>query len=133
MKNRKLIDSIKNSINGIIYTIKTERNMKIHVLAAILVIILSFLYRLSNVELCIICITVGLVLVCELFNTAIETLVDIIVDVYHPKAKIIKDAAAGAVFISALISLAICYFIFFDKVRTDIQNLFQHLKNIIHF
>lgn len=117
MKNRNLIDSFGNAINGIIYTIKHERNMRIHIVALLGVFILSVFYRLTKTEFLIVCLTVGLVIVCELFNTAMEVLVDIIVDVYHPKAKIIKDVAAGAVLVAAIISLIVGYFIFFDKIK----------------
>ena len=60
--------------------------------------------------------TIALVIICELFNTAVEGIVDVIVDVYHPKAKIIKDVAAGAVLVSAFVSMLVGYFIFFDKL-----------------
>lgn len=115
MKNKSLVHSFKNAINGIVYVLKKERNMKFHACAAIIVLALSFLYRLSRTEFMIVCLTVGLVIICELFNTAVEMIMDIIVDVYHPKVKKIKDIAAGAVLVSAIISLIVGYLIFFDK------------------
>jgi len=124
MKNKKIFDSFKNALDGIIHTIKSERNMKIHLIAATVVIIASFLLKLSKVEFFIVCLCIALVIICELFNTAIEVMTDIIVDVYHPKAKIVKDVSAGAVFISALISIIVAYFVFFDKIVNLI------LKNI---
>lgn len=116
MKNRNFGDSFKNALNGIIYTVKNERNMKIHMLAAAGSLFLVFFYRLSGLEAAVICLTVAAVIACELFNTAVEAIVDIIVDVYHPKAKIIKDAAAGAVLVAALLAVLIGYFIFFQRV-----------------
>ena len=121
MKNKSLIESFNNAINGIIYAIRNERNMKIHIVAAVVVLLLSLFYDLNKEELLIVCLVVALVLVCELFNTAVELLVDIIIDVYHPKAKIIKDVAAGAVMISAFFSLIAAYFIFFDRVGNDLE------------
>jgi len=132
MKNRKLLDSFNNAMSGIIYTIKAERNMKIHIFGAVLILLLSAFYKLSLVEFSIILLAVGFVIVCELFNTGIEMIVDIIVDVYHPKAKIIKDAAAGAVFVSAITSLAVGYFIFFEKIRPHVVWLFGQIKNMLH-
>ncbi|NJD03498.1 MAG: phosphatase PAP2 family protein, partial [Ruminiclostridium sp.] len=60
-------------------------------------------------------------LICELFNTAMEVLVDTIIEVFHPKAKIIKDTAAGAVLISTFFSLIVAYFIFYDRVSTSLE------------
>jgi diacylglycerol kinase (ATP) len=121
MKNRNFVDSLNNAINGIIYVIKTERNMKIHVSAAIFILIFSLFYELTRIEFLIVCLTIGAVIICELFNTAVEVLVNIITDVYHPKVKIIKDVAAGAVLVSAFVSLIVAYFIFFDRVSTSLE------------
>ncbi|NJD01885.1 MAG: diacylglycerol kinase, partial [Ruminiclostridium sp.] len=94
MKNRNLIESFNNAINGIIYSIKAERNMKIHITAASLILLLSLFYDLTRTELLLVGLTIVMVLICELFNTAMEVLVDTIIEVFHPKAKIIKDTAA---------------------------------------
>jgi len=123
MKNRNLLESFKNAFNGIVAVAKSERNMKIHLLAAVLVIILSFAFKLSKTELLAVCITIAIVLICELFNTVTEFLVDIIVDVYHPKAKIIKDMAAGAVLISAVMSVVVAYLVFFDKIMEFVRRV----------
>jgi Diacylglycerol kinase len=120
MKNKNLIESFNNAIQGIIHTIKSERNMKIHISAAILVLLLSLFYNLTRTEFLIICLTITLVIICELFNTAIEVLVDTIIDIYHPKAKIVKDAAAGAVMAAAFLSLIVAYFIFYDRVSSTL-------------
>jgi Diacylglycerol kinase len=120
MKNKNLIESFNNAIQGIIHTIKSERNMKIHISAAILVLLLSLFYDLTRTEFLIICLTITLVIICELFNTAIEVLVDTIIDIYHPKAKIVKDAAAGAVMAAAFLSLIVAYFIFYDRVSSTL-------------
>jgi diacylglycerol kinase (ATP) len=121
MKNRTLIDSFNNAINGIISTVKSERNMKIHLIAAVLVIIASLFYDLTRIEFIIICIAIALVIICELFNTAIEVVIDTLIGIYHPKAKVVKDTAAAAVFISALLSVVVAYVIFFDRVSTSLE------------
>ncbi len=121
MKNKSLIDSFNNALSGIISTVRSERNMKIHLTAAALVLILSLFYDLTRVEFVIICIAIAIVIICELFNTAIEVIIDTVIDVYHPKAKIVKDTAAGAVFISALLSMITAYMIFFDRVSTSLE------------
>lgn len=128
MKNKNLLDSFNNAINGIIFTIKNERNMKFHIIVAIIVLISSLFYNLSRLEFLIVCMTIGLVIICELFNTAVEVIVDVIVDVYHPKAKIIKDVAAGAVLVSSFISILVGYFIFFDKLSSGIEMGIQKIR-----
>ncbi|HHW49696.1 MAG TPA: phosphatase PAP2 family protein [Clostridiaceae bacterium] len=129
MKNRNLVESFNNAIKGIINTIRTERNMKIHITASVLVILLSFLYKLSRTEFLIVLIVAALVLICELFNTAVEKLIDLITDVYHPKVKIVKDIAAGAVMISAGVSLIAGYVIFINRVSSDVEAVIVRVRN----
>ncbi|NLH97776.1 MAG: phosphatase PAP2 family protein [Clostridiaceae bacterium] len=128
MKSRSLIESFNNAINGIISTIRSERNMKIHIIAAVLVLGLSLFYDLTRAEFLIVCITIALVIICELFNTAVEVLIDMLVGIYHPRAKTVKDTAAGAVLISAVLSLAVAYFIFFDRVSTSLESGIARIK-----
>lgn len=128
MKNKNLLDSFNNALNGITYTIKSERNMKFHVFTAITVLILSLFCNLSRIEFLVVCITIGIVIICELFNTAVEVIVDVIVDVYHPKAKIIKDVAAGAVLVSAFLAILVGYFVFFDKLSSGIEMGIQKIR-----
>lgn len=121
MKNKNLLESFNNAINGIISTVRSERNMKLHITAATLVLILSLFYDLTRNEFLIVCITIAIVIICELFNTAIEVIIDTLIGIYHPKAKVVKDTAAGAVFIAALLSVLVSYFIFFDRVSTSLE------------
>ncbi len=116
MKNRNPIESFNNAFQGIWYTIVNERNMKIHLVIGTIVILLSLWVRVSKIELTVLCLTIAMVICFELINTAVEVLVNIIVDVYHPKAKIIKDVSAGAVFVSAIFSIVIGVLILSDKI-----------------
>ncbi|NTV91260.1 MAG: diacylglycerol kinase, partial [Clostridiales bacterium] len=129
MKNRTLLDSFNNAANGMIHAFRTERNIKIHLAAAVIVLGLSMFYDITRTEFMIVCMTIAIVIICELFNTSIEVLVDTLIGVYHPKAKIIKDTAAAAVFLSALMSLAVAYFIFFDRVSTSLESGIQRVRN----
>lgn len=116
MKNINFLASLKHAFEGIIFALKTETNFKIHTVFSILVLTICLFLKLSNVEICIIFITIGLVLTAELINTAIESIVDLICkDNYNELAKIAKDTAAGAVLIQAFISLLVAYFIIFKK------------------
>lgn len=128
MKNKNIIDSFNNAINGIIYTIKAERNMKIHIAAASLVLLLSLFFKLSFIEFLVVCVVIALVIVAELINTAVEVMVDIIVDVYHPKAKIVKDVAAGAVLVSTFVAMLVGYFVFFERLCIAFEAGFKIVK-----
>ncbi|MDF2523937.1 MAG: dgkA [Clostridiales bacterium] len=123
MKNRNFTASLRNALHGILYCIRNERNIRTHIIVAVLVLALALIFDLTKIEITILIITIGFVIVCEIFNTAIEVMADLLVQIYHPKIKIIKDLAAGAVLISALISMIIGTIIFFDKVLALILNL----------
>lgn len=121
MKNRNLLDSFNNAIEGILYAIKNEKNMRFHIVSAVIVLLAGCFFNLTRIEFLIICLTVAMVIICELFNTAVEGIVNVIVDVYHPKAKIIKDVAAGGVLVSSFAAVLVGFFIFFDKLSLGIE------------
>ena len=116
VKTKKLINSFKYAIEGIIASFKTERNMKLHVLAMIVVIILGIILKLSEFEWTICIILFAIVIAGELFNTAIETTVDIAMPQKNEKAKLAKDISAGAVLIIAIASSIIGAIIFIPKI-----------------
>jgi diacylglycerol kinase (ATP) len=100
--------SFKYAWAGLSYTFQTQRNFRIHVFIGALAISLSVFLHLKSVEVAVIGLTCGLVLVMELLNTAIESVVDLTVkQTYHELAKIAKDCAAGAVLISAMASVLV--------------------------
>lgn len=98
------------------HAIRTQRNMRIHCLATIVVLALGYILQFSPVELAILTLTVSLVLVAELINTAIETTVDLITPEYHPLAKTAKNVAAGAVLVMALGAVMVGVFLFFNRL-----------------
>lgn len=103
----KLTKTFENAIRGIVYCLKNERNMRIHVVVAFYVILLSFFLGLSSIERALIFATISAVLSAEMFNTAIERIVDLIVADYNSIIKIIKDIAAGAVFITTVFAVGL--------------------------
>lgn len=120
-KTKKLINSFKYAISGIITSFKTERNMKIHILVMILVIIAGIIFKLSLLDWIILVIMFGLVISAELFNTAIETTIDMITKEKNEKAKIAKDVAAGAVLVLAVASVIVGLIIFIPKILDFIK------------
>lgn len=129
MQFKKMVDTFNNAINGIINTVRTERNMKIHLVAAILVLIACFFFDISRVEFLILVITITMVMSAEVVNTAIEAVVDMSTNYYHPLAKIAKNAAAGAVLITAINAVIVGYVIFWDKLTNISYVLVHKVKN----
>ena len=115
MKNDNFFEAWGNATNGIIYSATTQRNIRIQLVLAVIVMVLSLFYGLNTAEFLCLLFAVFMVIFAELINTAIETVVDLFVDVYHPKAKISKDVAAGAVVLAACNALVVGYFIFFKE------------------
>ena len=113
---KKIINSFKYALEGFISSFKTERNMKIHVLAMIIVIVLGFVLKISKLEWCICSIAIALVIGAELFNTAIETIVDMISPQKNEKAKLAKDISAAAVLVFAIGSAVAGLIIFIPKI-----------------
>jgi len=110
------IRSANCAIEGILYAAKTQRHVRYHLYAAIAVLILSYILGIKAMEFLIIALTVIVVIIAELFNTAIEDLVDLLSPEHSLQAKAAKDVAAGAVFITAFGSLVIGYKILFPAV-----------------
>lgn len=116
MKSKNILYSFKYALEGLGKAIKTERNIKIHICAMILVIILGVILKISKIEWIICIILFGLVISAELFNTAIETAVDIAMPEKDPRAKKAKDISASAVLVLAIVSLIIGLMIFITKL-----------------
>lgn len=129
MKCSNLLDSFNNAIKGIIETARTERNMKIHLCASVLVLIACFFFNISKIEVLIVGICIVMVLATELINTAIEAAIDMTTNYYHPLAKVAKNAAAGGVFVTATGALICGYIIFWDKLATLSYSLIHRAKN----
>ncbi|HJC99325.1 MAG TPA: diacylglycerol kinase [Candidatus Dwaynia gallinarum] len=117
MKVKKLVDSFNNAISGILYAVRTQLNIKIHLVVAFLVMSASLFYDITKIELIILSLTIILVVFAELINTAIEVAIDATTNYYHPLAKIAKNISAGAVLLTALNAIFIGYLIFWDKIN----------------
>ena len=122
--SRNILFSFKYAINGINYCFKNERNFRIELSMACLSLILSFLLNLSYIENLILFATIFSVLILELLNTAIESLVDLLVDKEFSKlASISKDCAAGAVLLASINSIFVALYLFLPKIKLLFTNL----------
>ena len=104
--------SSKYAVKGLGIFFRTQHNAWIHLSAAIVAIILGLLFDIQRMEWALIIIAIGMVLVAECLNTAIEFLVDFVSPAYHEKAGKVKDLAAAAVLISSLIAVMLGLLVF---------------------
>lgn len=111
-RKRTFLHSLNNAMDGFLHVLKYERNMRIHFMIGFAVLLFGIFLRVSRLEWVILCAMVSFVLVMEMINTIIEETVDLIEDSFHPRVRIIKDAAAGVVLVSAFCALVVGFFIF---------------------
>jgi diacylglycerol kinase len=108
--------SFEHAWNGLEYAVRTQRNFRIQVAAAVGALALGFFLRLSDVEVALVLVTIVLVLAAELFNTVVEALVDLVTEEYDERARIAKDVAAGAVLLCALFAVVIGCLVYIPHV-----------------
>ncbi|MGF1638088.1 MAG: diacylglycerol kinase [Cyclobacteriaceae bacterium] len=121
---KKRVKSFSFAINGLKYLIRNEHNARIHLLATICVIVLGVLLGLKPAEWISIVLVIGLVLISELFNSAIEKLADMIDPTWNTKIGLIKDYCAAAVLLSSIISVIVGGFIFIPKLVVLVKNIY---------
>lgn len=120
-KNKNFLEAMKNAINGLIFAFKNENNIKIDIVIAILVVILAIILKIRYIELAILLILIGFVITFELVNTVIENIVDLIIQEYNEKVKVIKDISAGVVLTSSIIAAIIGSIIFINRIMFIIK------------
>jgi len=130
MPVRKLIDSFNYALDGLIFTLRTQRNMRIHLLITIMLVLMGINFPVSRTEIMALTFSVALVLVTEMINTAIEAAIDLFTQEYHELAKIAKNVAAGAVLVSAFNAILIGYLVFIDKILAKSDQAVLQLKSI---
>jgi diacylglycerol kinase (ATP) len=108
--------SFDHAYRGLIYAVRTQRNMRIHVVIAALVLIGSLLVGVSKLELAALIFVILFVFITEMFNTALEFAVDLVTKEYHPLAKLAKDISAGAVLVSSVGAVLVGYLILADNL-----------------
>lgn len=129
-KPPRLASSFNHAINGFLHSFKMERNMRYHVVAAILVIVAGLITHITRYEMIALVIVIAFVFFAEMFNTAVEAVVDLVVGrEYNELAKTAKDVSAGAVFVAAMCALFVGYLVFFRKIYNVASESVNYLKN----
>ncbi|KJS02467.1 MAG: hypothetical protein VR68_02880 [Peptococcaceae bacterium BRH_c4a] len=112
-----MFKSFDCALKGIIWVTAGQRNMKLHLLAAVVVIVAVIRFKISILETALIFFAIGLVVVAEMVNTAIEATVDLVTREYNPLAGRAKDAAAGAVLLAAFFSATVGILVFLPYIK----------------
>ncbi len=121
LDEKKLKNSFKYAFNGIKLCIDNEQNMLIHFTVAFLVIVCGILFKLSKIEWIVCILLIGIVLMMELLNTAIENVCDLVTQKENKYVKIAKDTAAGSVLVISIVSAIIGLMIFIPKIMEVIK------------
>ncbi len=114
-----LLGPFQVALRGLVYTFRTQRHMRFHVYMVVAVIIMGVFFGFRLREMMVLLFTITLVLVAEMFNSAIEATVDLVQPSYHPLARFAKDIAAGAVMITTTIALVIGSLILLGENRWE--------------
>nr|WP_049788793.1 diacylglycerol kinase family protein [Paenibacillus lautus] len=110
-------------MRGILTAVQTERNMKIHIAAALIVFIAAALLQLDRIRWLFLLLAVSVVFIAELVNTAVEAIIDLVSPEEHVLARVAKDTAAGAALVAAVFAVVIGIMVFYEPVWKWIQTL----------
>jgi len=127
VKTRSLSESFKCAVGGVRHVLYTERNMRIHFLAAALVLVTAALLKVALVELACLVIAISLVLISELANTALELVCDMVCSTREMRVKSVKDIGAGAVLVSATSAAVVGIAVLGPKLATVARALLGHI------
>ncbi|MBN2852581.1 MAG: diacylglycerol kinase [Clostridia bacterium] len=129
MRSSKLLKSFNIAITGLFSAIKSERNMKIHIIAALLVLIMSFFFKLTQSEFLFLSLAVALVFITEMFNTAIEKLGDAVTKEENAYIKTAKDISAGAVLVATAFAVLVGIVVFNKSAQSEMNVVIDVVRN----
>lgn len=109
-------ESFGIALKGILYLFLYHRNMRVIFMMGVAAILMGFHFQLKGIELVALSITVTLVFMAEIFNTAVEMMMDMLTHKYRLRIKLIKDIAAGVVIITCINAFAVGYILFVRKL-----------------
>jgi diacylglycerol kinase (ATP) len=124
-----VLDSFNYALEGIIHVLRTQRNLRIHFVLAVAVLVAALLVNVSKIELIALLLSITFVLLAEMLNSAIEGAIDATTTAFDPNAKLAKDVAAGAVLIAAVNALAVGYLVFAGKVANSSSKILDRLRD----
>ncbi|MDD6214989.1 MAG: diacylglycerol kinase family protein [Firmicutes bacterium] len=121
------------ALEGIIASVKSERNLRFHIAIANLIMVFAYFYEISAEKWAILILQISAVISAELINTAVERAVDTATDKILPSAKIAKDAAASAVlvFAAGAVAVGVCLFGSVDRIGETLLHIFTDIKILV--
>jgi diacylglycerol kinase (ATP) len=126
---RTLLESFNFAVEGIIHVVRTQRNMRIHLLAAVIVLVAAIWVGVSKLELIALLLAIAFVFMTEMINSALEQAIDVATTSFDPLAKLAKDVAAGAVLIATVNAIAIGYLVFSGQIAGRSSRLLDRLRD----
>jgi diacylglycerol kinase (ATP) len=126
---RTLLESFNFAVEGIIHVLRTQRNMRIHMLAAVIVLVAALATSVTKLGLIALLLAIAFVFIAEMFNSALEQAIDVSTTSFDPLAKLAKDIAAGAVLIATLNAIAVGYLVFSGQVADRSARLLDRLRD----
>jgi diacylglycerol kinase (ATP) len=126
---RTLLESFNFAVEGIIHVLRTQRNMRIHFLAAVGVLVAGLAIGISKLELIALLLAIAFVFITEMINSALEQAIDVATTSFDPLAKLAKDIAAGAVLIATVNAIAIGYLVFSGEIADRSSRLLERLRD----
>jgi diacylglycerol kinase (ATP) len=124
-----IIQSLNYAVEGVIWTLRNQRNMRIHFGIAIVVLVLALAFGVTKLELIALLLVIAFVLIAEMVNTAIEAATDIATTSFDPLAKLAKDIAAGAVLIASVTAIVVGYLVLSDRVGGPTDRALSRLRD----
>lgn len=124
MQSPSVLAAFHCALSGLWYTLRTQRNMRIHLMAVVGVALMGIWLRLPADHWAILALTSGLVLVSEMMNTVVEKTVDLVCPEYHPRAKTAKDVMAGTVVLSAIVAVIVGLLILAPPLWGELTRLY---------
>ena len=126
---QNLLESFNFALEGIIHVLRTQRNMRIHFLVAVIVLVAAVAIGVSKLELIALLLAIAFVFIAEMINSAIEQAIDVATTSFDPLAKLAKDIAAGAVLIATVNAVAIGYLVFSSEVADRSSHLLDRIRD----
>ena len=123
MKEKHLLSSFSYAFQGLFYVVKTQKHMRFHFLAAILVVIICLSLKLSAQEFLLVIFAIVFVLVTEMLNTALESMINLIATNPHPLAKTTKDVAAGGVLVASVNAVIVGLVVFLPRLIVLVRRI----------
>jgi diacylglycerol kinase (ATP) len=124
-----LLESFNYAFEGIIHVLRTQRNLRIHFVVAVAVLIAALAVNVSKIELIALLLSITFVLIAEMINSAIEGAIDATTTSFDPNAKLAKDIAAGAVLIASVNAVAVGYLVFAGKAADKTTSILDRLRD----